>query len=168
MKNWKVIILVWGMGLLFAGCIPTCTEQNKATFVTDVAQISNSWDAIEFNVAYSPDSKASQLWQLRDRADRLYTPLCADPLKTLLLQSLDERIWHIGNYDNRPRPFTEALQNQFKAFQAASIAQLNGQINLLTNTTARYWLVIALFLVVVVLLGFGAYFAFVKGRAKVS
>lgn len=169
MKNWKIILLIWGMGLLIAGCAPTCTEQNKATFVADVAQIRNSWDTIEFNLAYSAESKAGQLQQLRGRAELLYTPLCADSLKNLLLQSLDERFQNIGNYDNKPRPVTAHLEKEFKAFQAASIAQLNGQINLFTNTTARYWLVITMMIVVVVLLlGFGAYFYFIQGRPRHS
>ena len=169
MKNWNVILLVWGIGLLLAGCAPTCTEQNKAKFVSDVVLINNSWDTIEFNVAYSPESKTNQLKQLRGQTNLLYTPLCADSVKSLLLQSLDERIQNIGNYDNQPRLATETLQKEFKTFQAASIDQLNRQINLLSNNTARYWVVITLMIVVIVLLlGFGSYFYFVQGRPKVS
>jgi hypothetical protein len=169
MKNWKIILLIWGMGLLIAGCAPACTEQNKAKFVTDVAQINNSWDRIEFNLAYSAESKASQLQQLRGQANLLYTPVCADSLKALLLQSLDERFKNIGNYDNKPRPVTVSLEKEFKAFQVASIAQLNGQVNLLTNDTALYWLAITLIIVgIALLLGFGAYFYFIQGRPRHS
>jgi hypothetical protein len=167
MAKWKCFILACGIGLLLAGCAPTCTEQNKDKFVADVTQIGYSWDAIEFNVAYSPESKASQLQQLRGQADRLYTPLCADNIKTVLLQSLDERVQNIGNYANKPRPATEYFQAQFKTFQAASVVQLNAQINLATNTTARFWLVLTLIIVVVMLLlGFGAYFYFLHDRSQ--
>jgi hypothetical protein len=167
MAKWKIFTLACLVSLLLVGCAPTCTEQNKAKFIQDVAQLGYAWDAIEFNVAYSPESKASQLQQLRGQADRLYTPLCADTIKTSLLQSLDERVQHIGNYDNQARPASDYFKTEFKKFQDASIAQLNGQINLMTNTTARFWLVVTLIVVVVVLLlCFGAYFFFIQDRSN--
>jgi hypothetical protein len=169
MRNWNVILWAWGVSLLLAGCAQTCTEQNRAKFVFDVVQINNTWDTIEYNVAYSPESKANKLNQLRDQTNQLYTPLCADSVKSLLLQSLEERSQNIGNYDNQPRPVTEYLQKEFKTFKAASIDQLNGQINIFTNNTARYWVAFTLMIVVIVLLlGFGAYFFFIQGRRKVS
>ncbi len=165
MAKWKVVLLACLAALLLAGCAPTCTEQNKAKFVDDVIQTGYAWDAIEFNVAYSPQSKASQLLQLRVQAGSIYTPLCADTIKNLMLASLDERAQNIANYDNRPRPNTDFFKTEFKKFQDAPVAQLNGQINLMTNTTARFWLVLTLIvLVVVLLLGFGAYFFFFQDR----
>ncbi len=169
MANWKIFLLAGLAALLLAGCAPNCTEQNKAQFVDDVVQIGYAYDAVEFNVAYSPDSKASQIQQLRGKAGQIYTPLCADTVKSLLLASLDERAQNIGNYNNQPRPATDFFKDEFKKFQAAPVAQLNGQINLMTNTTARFWLVLTLIVLVVVLLvGFGAYFFFIHDRNQES
>ncbi len=162
MVNWKMIALVIGASLLLAACAaPPCSRQNKDKFVADVKEIGYSFDAMEFNVAYNVETKAGRLKQLRSQAQAVSAPECAEYLKVLLLQSLDERLQDIGNPANKTRPASGFFQTELNAFDNASIAQLTDVANSQTNNTGFLQIIILLAgMLVVLLLGFGGYFVF--------
>ena len=162
MMKWKFILFALGASLLMAACAaPPCSRQNKDKFVTDVKEVGYAFDAMEFNVAYNVDTKAVRLKELRGQAQQVSAPECAEYLKVLMLQSLDERLKDIGNPANKIRPASGVFQNELKAFENASIAQITDVANSQTNNTGFLQIIIILAgMLVVLLLGFGGYFAF--------
>lgn len=162
----KVAILAIFTSLLLSSCVAApCTLQNNEKFIAEIKEVGYSFDAIEFNVAYSLQVKADRLQKIRDRAKNINAPGCAQYLKDLLLLAFDERAKDIGNPSNAPRPVTASFQAEFEAFQKASIAQLTNVATDPSNSTIVIQILILLVgLIVVLLLGFGGYFIFHSER----